>query len=725
MRKSLSALCVALMLVSMLAPLAQLQALPPSFNVREVLGWKILETQDLFIALPLNGRIPVVLWWYKNQSDVVYVARYNGLLEYYLVAGNFSSTNASTLQVFMEHVVKPVIYDLVRKLTLHGYLYRFSTVLASLNQNFSQIIPDLEQNIDRAVNLTNAMCIVAYIMCNMSSRLDSEILVEHAQQIFVTTWVMRNKTLTFNETGDESLKNDLANLSSYLSQQLSTFRSIVEDRILQLRRDLVEIVLGLRETLRRLHAPFLPFAATTWECSALKPIVVDGQQVGVSFTLTLVDCWLPKFRTFVKGNIMLRNRIYSVPVNESFNGMSYTVYRSELKTDVIVEKWSWNVDLLNDFIRMLREKGYDVPYLNVSQAGLSLWVDVCNFEANTTELEERIRNAELISNLTATVNAMKLIAGEIAYAYEAVAKSRYLVENVTSAALDELSREDINWTKVAIQVELLQDVSVSRMYNFLNFLVAKSEQIYDSISVNVMPQYREQLDDIFNSTSDAINAFCADLSYLNETIGQVASAVAENNVEESTLLIEHFAEYYNTAATSLEESLRQNLESLGTLVRQLVATVRRMVVYARVRIYKASLSLFDELRDDVIMAVGAGYLRQVGVEFETGSAEVGFFRFVNACIIKKTDGTTVTRPVRLAYKAVGSHLHLFLLYPYFDGNSLEHDPSVGIRTPETAGEPVYVVNPFAASPVVPVAPIVLVTAVAALAVVAVRRRIFS
>ncbi len=75
--------------------------------------------------------------------------------------------------------------------------------------------------------------------------------------------------------------------------------------------------------------------------------------------------------------------------------------------------------------------------------------------------------------------------------------------------------------------------------------------------------------------------------------------------------------------------------------------------------------------------VGAERFR---IRFEKGNATfAGFFKFVPQAIV--TDGVTYnTTDVTAAYISAGKHMRLFIGYPYFGNNTLEHDPSIGVES---------------------------------------------
>jgi len=67
------------------------------------------------------------------------------------------------------------------------------------------------------------------------------------------------------------------------------------------------------------------------------------------------------------------------------------------------------------------------------------------------------------------------------------------------------------------------------------------------------------------------------------------------------------------------------------------------------------------------------------IRFEKGNATfAGFFKFVPQAII--TDGVSYnTTDVTASYVTAGAHVRLFIGYPYFGNNTLEHDPSLGVE----------------------------------------------
>jgi hypothetical protein len=44
--------------------------------------WIRLETDLITILFPANGKKPMFLWWYSNDTNNIYVMKYKGLIEF-------------------------------------------------------------------------------------------------------------------------------------------------------------------------------------------------------------------------------------------------------------------------------------------------------------------------------------------------------------------------------------------------------------------------------------------------------------------------------------------------------------------------------------------------------------------------------------------------------------------------------------------------------------------
>ncbi len=127
-----------------------------------------------------------------------------------------------------------------------------------------------------------------------------------------------------------------------------------------------------------LHSPYLPFSGCLWELS--DPMNVSkGEVEYLSFNFTLVD--VPEYRPnlqFAENNIIIRCRFYYTPATEDVDGLyTYTVDAGELKMDLVVKHWDWNIDKLKPLLDELREEGIDIPD---GEAGLALWINLASID---------------------------------------------------------------------------------------------------------------------------------------------------------------------------------------------------------------------------------------------------------------------------------------------------------------------------------------------------------
>ncbi len=151
---------------------------------------------------------------------------------------------------------------------------------------------------------------------------------------------------------------------------------------------------ALRNIYENWHAPFLSFSGCTWHLSDVKNITADGSVIGLAFAFKLVKVpwWMPRFE-FAENNIMIRNRIYFVPVTEEVDGREYTVNAGEMKMDIVINNWKWNLDTLKPLLSELKERGIEVPE---GRTGLALAINLASI--NITRITpDQAETAESIS----------------------------------------------------------------------------------------------------------------------------------------------------------------------------------------------------------------------------------------------------------------------------------------------------------------------------------------
>jgi len=150
------------------------------------------------------------------------------------------------------------------------------------------------------------------------------------------------------------------------------------------------------------HKPILNFDATRWSLSDIHNITTTkGKIIGVAFMFTLADTWLPGFQ-FAKNNIMIRVRFYNETVEETVPGTDYkyTVYAGEMKMDLVVNKWEWNIDTLKELIQQLQQEGFNIN-IPEGKSRLALWVNLASINMTKLPLaKEQPEEIEQYSTVT-------------------------------------------------------------------------------------------------------------------------------------------------------------------------------------------------------------------------------------------------------------------------------------------------------------------------------------
>jgi hypothetical protein len=150
-----------------------------------------------------------------------------------------------------------------------------------------------------------------------------------------------------------------------------------------------------------LHAPYLPFSSSMWNLEGPTNVTRgDVQYLSFNFTLADVPGHRPNFQ-FAENNVIVRCRFYYTPETETAYGLyNYTVKAGELKIDIVIKHWEWNIDKLEPFINGLRELGFDIPE---GKAGLALWVNLASINATRLDAAGAEAQSSADADLTEAV----------------------------------------------------------------------------------------------------------------------------------------------------------------------------------------------------------------------------------------------------------------------------------------------------------------------------------
>ncbi len=271
--------------------------------------WIRLKTDLITILFPANGKKPMFLWWYSNDTDNVYVMKYKGLIEFLTFDAPY-------------------------------YLRRY------------------EAN---------------------------------------------------NLTIQQRLEANYATAGPYQTQ--------IRNRILAYMAELLD-----------LHPPFLRFGACEWNLAG--PILVPkGDNVYcVSFNFTLKKA--PPMFSFAENNVIIRCRFYNGSVEESAGTYNYTVDAGQMKMDLVVKNWTWNIDRLQPLFDFLENQyGINIP---PHKTRLALWINLASINiADLVHAENDIENPA--DNTVETVAGVGATASNMVFSR----KRHGITQNDVAAGVDE------------------------------------------------------------------------------------------------------------------------------------------------------------------------------------------------------------------------------------------------------------------------------------------------
>ncbi len=86
---------------------------------------------------------------------------------------------------------------------------------------------------------------------------------------------------------------------------------------------------------------------------------------------------------------MIRVRFYNETVQETVPSADfrYTVNAGEMKMDLVVNKWVWNIDVIKQLLLQLRKAGFDIN-IPEGKSRLALWVNLASIDMTKLALAE-------------------------------------------------------------------------------------------------------------------------------------------------------------------------------------------------------------------------------------------------------------------------------------------------------------------------------------------------
>ena len=201
-----------------------------------------------------------------------------------------------------------------------------------------------------ALNVRKTLNATLSIYLNISySNIDIQSKVDKLKQNL-------SKALSFvNEA--EKYRQDLEEVKSKISGDVESFKRDIDKIISHVRKKsgrmmqhTHEIMHGVTKAVRLMHPFLLPFPTCTWRLDGPYNITDSkGNVIGVRFNFIIVRA--PGKWSFIReGDIIIRNRIYTITVNETVGNETHIVTSTELKNDIIIKHWVWNYDILKKYL---------------------------------------------------------------------------------------------------------------------------------------------------------------------------------------------------------------------------------------------------------------------------------------------------------------------------------------------------------------------------------------
>lgn len=158
-----------------------------------------------------------------------------------------------------------------------------------------------------------------------------------------------------------------------------------------------------------LHYPRLFFNACQWNLTGPINVTKDGVSY-ISFNFTLVETLQPRF-DFAENNVIIRCRFYATEATENVHDLyNYTVKPGELKMDLVVKNWKWNIDKLKPLFEVLQnEYNITVPEM---RTGLALWVDLASIKIVDKDIAEQDANSPADLVETKSITSDMIVRGQ-------------------------------------------------------------------------------------------------------------------------------------------------------------------------------------------------------------------------------------------------------------------------------------------------------------------------
>jgi|Deesub1362B_J571_1020462.scaffolds.fasta_scaffold00003_544 hypothetical protein len=286
-------------------------------------GLTMISNGVITVAIPTVKAFPMYFWWYNEDNDTIYSGKYFAIAEAWIPP----MSNFSRGHLFGRGAIAKLILN---KLVEEGF-----GAEANISIMVENITVDLQEQVRRG-DITTAINSVEDAIEKLQMYTEEDAIYNLLDALIT----LRDLLYTIRDEGLNQVNMGLLmHAIKELKSALMEFRARMGHKISQF----MEIKTGI---MRGNYHPFLlPFAALEWKLSGPTNITdTEGNVIGISFSFIAEEAHAKVFDYFDK--IEIRNRIYTVNVEEIVNGENITITRAELKNDIIIEGWRWNMDIL-------------------------------------------------------------------------------------------------------------------------------------------------------------------------------------------------------------------------------------------------------------------------------------------------------------------------------------------------------------------------------------------
>jgi hypothetical protein len=268
----------------------------------------------------------------------------------------------------------------------------------------STAIPVLMANEVNAENVTGSNGPVSYTQDGAWWKIQDDLITvlfpSNGKPMFL--WWYSNDTSNVYVVKYKGLIEYMTLDTPYYDQKYEANATIVQDQMMamygmygnMMQRGMIRerIASAYAKWLLDFHPSFLPFAAAKWDLTGPVEVVREDGVSYLSFNFTLVSA--PPVFSFAEGNVIIRCRFYLTKSTENVYGLyDYSVAPGELKMDLVIKDWSWNIDKLDTFFDQLQsDYGISAPKM---RAGLALWTDMASINASDLSIAQNDANSVL------------------------------------------------------------------------------------------------------------------------------------------------------------------------------------------------------------------------------------------------------------------------------------------------------------------------------------------